>query len=55
MEQVTQQPSRRRRTKLAPWERALRKFWPPIRLFLIGAVAICVVVLLISLLIAAFI
>jgi hypothetical protein len=43
------QPRRRRRKpQLAPWERALRKYWPPIRLLLLGAIAILLLVLLIS-------
>ena len=52
MDEITQtqpQPSpRRRRKKLAPWERALRKYWPPIRLLLLGVIAILLLVLLIS-------
>jgi len=58
MEDYYQQPQpivRRRRKQLAPWERALRKYWPPIRLLMLGAIAISVIVLLISLLITAFI
>ena len=59
MEEYYQQPQqpmvRRRRKQLAPWERALRKYWPPIRLLMLGAIALSVVVLLISLLITAFI
>lgn len=45
-----QQPTnpRRRKKQLAPWERALRKYWPPIRLLMIGAILISFVVLLIS-------
>ena len=39
---------RRRKKQLAPWERALRKYWPPIRLLMIGAILISVVVLIIS-------
>lgn len=48
MEENAQQPIRRRKAQLAPWERSLRKYWPPIRLFLLGSIAICLVVLLIS-------
>ena len=59
MDEYYQQPQqpmvRRRRKQLAPWERALRKYWPPIRLLMLGAIALSVVVLLISLLITAFI
>ena len=57
MEEQIQQPQpnpRRRRKQLAPWERALRKYWPPIRLLMLGAIAVSVVVLLLSLLITAF-
>lgn len=58
MEEYYQQPPqpmvRRRRKQLAPWERALRKYWPPIRLLMLGAIAVSVVVLLLSLLITAF-
>lgn len=50
------QPNPRRRKKqLAPWERALRKYWPPIRLLMIGAIVISLVVLLISCGIAAIV
>lgn len=51
MDEVYQQPQpnpRRRRKQLAPWERALRKYWPPIRLLLLGAIALSLLVLLIS-------
>ena len=54
--QTHSQPNpRRRRKKLAPWERALRKYWPPVRLLLLGAIAILLLVLLISCAISAFI
>ena len=46
---------RRRKKQLAPWERALRKYWPPIRLLMIGAIGISFVVLLISCVISAVI
>ena len=50
------QPNHRRRKKqLAPWERALRKYWPPVRLLMIGAILISVAVLLISCVISAII
>lgn len=52
MDENLQQP-RRRRVQLAPWERVLRKYWPSVRLFLLGAIGICLVVLLISLGISA--
>lgn len=59
MEEFTPQPGapmpRRRKKQLAPWERALRKYWPPIRLLLLGAIAISLVVLLISCAVAAFV
>ena len=58
MDEQNQQPQpnpRRRRKQLAPWEKALRKYWPPIRLLMLGAIGISLVVLLISLLISAFI
>lgn len=56
MEDNCQQPVRhRRRKQLAPWERALRKYWPPIRLALLGAIAVSLVVLLISCALAAII
>ena len=56
MDEMYQQPQpmpRRRRKQLAPWERALRKYWPPIRLLLLGAIGLSLVVLLISCGIAA--
>ena len=46
---------RRRKKKLAPWERALRKYWPPIRLLMIGAILISLAVLLISCVISAIV
>lgn len=56
MEEQIQQPNpRRRRKQLAPWERALRKYWPPIRLLLLGAIGISLVVLLVSCVISAFV
>ena len=56
MEDNNQQPIRRRRRKqLAPWERALRKYWPPIRLALLGAIVISLAVLLISCAVAAIV
>lgn len=58
MDEVYQQPQpmpRRRRKQLAPWERALRKYWPPIRLLLLGAIALSLLVLLISCGIAALV
>ena len=53
MEDSIQQPIRRRRKQLAPWERTLRRYWPPIRMFLLSAIGICLVVLLISCAVAA--
>lgn len=47
------QNPRRRKKQFAPWERALRKYWPPIRLLMIGAILISLVVLLISCVISA--
>ena len=57
MDEEYQQPRpmpRRRRKQLAPWERTLRKYWPPIRLLLLGAIGLSLIVLLISCGIAAF-
>jgi len=53
MEEHTQQPVCRRRKHLAPWERTLRKFWPPVRLALIGAILVSLAVLFISCAVAA--
>jgi hypothetical protein len=53
--QQTQPNPRRRRKQLAPWERALRRYWPPIRLLFLGAIAISLVVLLVSCVISAFV
>lgn len=55
MDETMQQPTRRRKKQLAPWERTLRRIWPPLRLLLIGLVIILVAVLLVSLLIAAIV
>lgn len=56
MDELSQQPIRRRRKKqLAPWERALRKYWPPLRLALVGAIAVSLAVLLISCVVAAIV
>lgn len=55
MDERTQQPIRRKRKQLAPWERTLRKIWPPLRLLLVGAVLVLLAVLLISLLISAIV
>lgn len=54
-QQQPQTNPRRRKKQLAPWERALRKYWPPIRLLMIGAIMISLVVLLISCVISAVI
>ena len=54
-ENMQQTISRRRRKQLAPWERALRKYWPPVRLALIGAIAVSLIVLLISCVVTAFV
>jgi len=54
-QQQPQPNPRRRKKQLAPWERALRKYWPPIRLLMIGAIIISLVVLLISCVISAVI
>ena len=54
MEDSTQHSFRpRRRAQLAPWERLLRQYWPPVRLALLGAIALSLVVLLISCMVAA--
>ena len=55
MDEQMQQPIRRRKKQLAPWERNLRKYWPPIRLLMLGSIAILLIVLLISCGISAFI
>ena len=55
MEEFAQSPSRSRRRQLAPWERTLRKYWPPVRLALLAAIALSVVVLLISCAVAAIV
>lgn len=55
MDDNLQQPVRRRKKQLAPWERKLRKYWPPIRLLMLGGIAILLIVLLISCGISAFI
>ena len=56
MDEHTQQTViRRRRKPLAPWERTLRRFWPPVRLALVGAIAVSLIVLLISCAVAAFV
>ncbi len=53
MDTNTQKPVRRRsRIPLAPWERTLRRIWPPLRLMLLGSIGICIAVLLISLVIS---
>ena len=52
MENNTQATPRRRRATLAPWERTLRRIWPALRLFLLGAIGICTVFLIISLIIS---
>ena len=56
MDDYSVQPiRRRRRPPLAPWEKALRKYWPPVRLALLGAIAAAIIVLCISCAVAAFI
>lgn len=44
---------RRKRANLSPWEKSLRRIWPALRLFLLGAIGICTIILIISLIIAA--
>ena len=53
--QETQPTIRRKRKQLAPWEKALRKYWPPIRLVMLGAIVIAMIVLLISCVIPIFV
>lgn len=56
MEESTLQTLRtRRRAQLAPWERSLRKYWPPVRLALLGAIALLLLVLIISCIVAAIV
>ena len=56
MEEVAQQPVRRRRkVKLAPWEIALRRYWPPVRLVLAGIIVLLILILVISAIIGIFI
>ena len=56
MEETVQQPVRRRRkVKLAPWEIALRRYWPPIRLGLAALILLLIIVLVVSLIIGIFI
>lgn len=56
MEDTYQQPIRQRKKKqLAPWERALRKYWPPVRLLIIGAILVSLVILLFSCFISLFV
>ena len=54
MDTIVERPVRRRpKYTAAPWERTLHKLWPSILKTLLGAIAICLAVLLISLIIAA--
>ena len=56
MEEVSQQPERRRKkVKLAPWELALRRYWPPVRLVLAGIIILLILVLIVSAIIGIFI
>ena len=56
MEDTVQQGlPRRRKPKLAPWEKALRRYWPPIRLVFAGLIVILLLVLIISIVIGFFI
>ena len=56
MEDTVQQGlPRRRKPKLAPREKALRRYWPPIRLLLAGLIVILLFVLIISIVIGLFI
>ena len=56
MEEEIQQPIRRRKkVKLAPWEIALRRYWPPIRLVLALIIVLLVLVLIVSAIIGIFI
>jgi hypothetical protein len=56
MEEVCQQPERRRKkVKLAPWELALRRYWPPVRLVLAGIIILLILVLIVSAIIGIFI
>ena len=47
MEQGLPSPRRRKR-QIAPWERALRRYWPMARLLLIAAILLGLAVLVIS-------
>jgi hypothetical protein len=56
MEETVQQPVRRRRkVKLAPWEIALRRYWPPVRLGLALLIVLLLLVLIISVIVGIFI
>ncbi len=56
MEEVMEQPARRRKkVKLAPWEIALRRYWPPVRLVLAVIIVILILVLIVSAIIGIFV